>query len=607
MRLAGVSRLSVNPESRLAAAYVACGAVLIGVYFLFPAGGTVQSAIYDTLGAFSVLAILWAVRRYRPETPLPWILFALGNLSFVVGDVIIDVWPNLSSPSVSDAFYLAGYPLVAAGLILLFVHAGGHHRVAAVAEAGIATFAFALIQWTFVMHPALTGSGTYASRVVAATYPAGDVVLLAGFAGFLVSPAWRKPAFWLLLAAVASLLIGDEINGLANSYTAGSGVDATWMLSYVLFGAAALHPSMRDLAEPRRAARLRVSSWRIGLLTAAMLSPAAVLLIQYVRGDNLEIPAVVIAEVAISLLVMWRLTGIVRALEGLRMREREARAQAEAAQEQLAKQNELLLEADRLKDEFVALISHDLRTPLTSIVGYTELALDEEMEPPLDEERRSYLEVVARGSERLLRLVDDLLFVARLQAGKGLQLERRELDLTAIATQVVDEAQPRAATKGLSLSCIADGPVTVQADKGRIFQLLENLISNAIKFTPQDGSVEVRVSAAPDGGVLEVSDTGIGFSRRDAERLFERFFRASSAVSNQVPGTGLGLYIARAIAEAHGGRISAMSEVGGGTTFRIELPAHATPETADDVLTSRRLDGGDERAEAPAPPAPERA
>ena len=137
------------------------------------------------------------------------------------------------------------------------MHAGGHHRRAAVAEAGIATFAFALIQWTFVMHPALTGSGTYGSRLIAATYPAGDVVLLAGFAGFLVSPAWRQPSFWLLLGAVASFLIGDEIYGLnASSYTAGSGVDATWMLSYVLFAAAALHPSMRRAgrAAPRREA-----------------------------------------------------------------------------------------------------------------------------------------------------------------------------------------------------------------------------------------------------------------------------------------------------------------------------------------------------------------
>ena len=239
-----------------------------------------------------------------------------------------------------------------------------------------------------------------------------------------------------------------------------------------------------------------------------------------------------------------------------------------------------------MKDEFVALISHDLRTPLTSIVGYTELTLDEETGPPLDDERRSYLEVVARSSERLLRLVDDLLFVARLQAGKGLQLERTELDLSAVAKQAVAEAQPRATTKGLTLSCVANGPVTVDADKGRLFQLLDNLISNAIKFTPRDGSVEVRVETMPDGGVLEVSDTGIGVSPRDAERLFDRFFRAPSAVNAQVPGTGLGLYIARAIAEAHGGHISAASDVDRGTTFRIELPAHATPQPTDDVLVA---------------------
>ena len=211
-----------------------------------------------------MLATIWAVYRYRPRTPWPWILFALGNLAFVVGDIITDIEPNLASPSIADAAYLAGYPLIAAGLILLFVHAGGHHRFAAVAEAGIATFAFALIQWVFVMQPMLDGSGSVASRAVGATYPAGDVILLAGFAGFLVSPAWRYPSFWLLFGAVLSFLIGDEIWGFTtDTYTAGSLLDATWMLSYVLFGAAALHPSMRELAEPRRSARLRVSTWRI--------------------------------------------------------------------------------------------------------------------------------------------------------------------------------------------------------------------------------------------------------------------------------------------------------------------------------------------------------
>ena len=282
--------LRVNRESRLAAAFLACGVVLIGVYFVLPAGGDGQAALYETLGLASVLATLWAVYRYRPRTPWPWILFALGNLAFVVGDIITDIEPNLASPSIADAAYLAGYPLIAAGLILLFIGAGGHHRFAAVAEAGIATFAFALIQWVFVMQPMLDGSGSVAERAVGATYPAGDVILLAGFAGFLVSPAWRYPSFWLLFGAVLSFLIGDEIYGFTtDTYTAGSLLDATWMLSYVLFGGAALHPSMRELAEPRRSAKLRVSTWRIGLLGAAVLAPAAVLLIQYARGAPLDV------------------------------------------------------------------------------------------------------------------------------------------------------------------------------------------------------------------------------------------------------------------------------------------------------------------------------
>jgi signal transduction histidine kinase len=265
-----------------------------------------------------------------------------------------------------------------------------------------------------------------------------------------------------------------------------------------------------------------------------------------------------------------------RALERVRLRERKARTLAEEAHVQLAEQNERLVEADRVKDEFVALISHDLRTPLTSIIGYVELALDEDVDPPLDGERRSYLDVVARNSERLLRIVDDLLFVARLQAGQVV-LEPSELDLAEVAVQAVDEARPNAERKGLALSFLGDGTVPVEADRGRIFQLLDNLISNAIKFTPEGGRIDVRALRALDGAVLEVSDTGIGLRPGEHERVFERFFRSSRAVTNQIPGTGLGLFIAKAITEAHGGRISASIRDGGGTTFRIDLPARGKP------------------------------
>lgn len=228
-------------------------------------------------------------------------------------------------------------------------------------------------------------------------------------------------------------------------------------------------------------------------------------------------------------------------------------------------------EADMAMDEFVALISHELRTPLTSIIGYLELTLDD---VNLTEEQRGYLDVVDHNAARLLRLVDDMLFVAQIEAGQ-LEVRPSELDLAAIVRQSVAEAQPRAAANGISLSCDADAAVPVQADKGRMFRILDNLVSNAIKFTPAGGDVKVSVSQT-DGFVrLEVADSGIGIAVDDQERLFERFYRTSTAVEQHFPGTGLGLYIVRAIVEAHGGSIAVRSGTGEGASFSVALPALA--------------------------------
>ena len=543
-------------EFRVGAIFLAAALALTVAYFVVPRGAA-QNDINEVIGIASALAIVLGVRLNRPSFPLPWLLFAAGNLLFALGDVVFNQLDNPPTPSAADWFYLAGYPLLAAGLVLLLIRGGGHHRIAALGEAAIVTFAFALFQWVWIVDGIIDGGGSTASRAVSAAYPMMDVVLLAGLAGFFVTAAWRTPAFVLLVASVVALLVADEVYGVGtNSYKSGDWTDLGWLLSYILWGAAALHPSMRELSQPRRRrSNLRVHSVRIALLTTALLSAPFVLLVQYLRDAPLNVPAVVIAATAISVFVLMRLVGILRALERLRERERSARADAEQAQMLLAMQNDQLVEADKLKDEFVALISHDLRTPLTSIIGYVELSL-EDAEAPLDEERRGYLQIVSRSSERLLRLVDDLLFVARLQAGR-LILERSDLDLSTIAAQAAQEARPRAEAKQLELEFIGGSPVMIEGDKGRIFQLLDNLISNAIKFTPEGGRVEVRAVPADGIAVLEVSDTGIGLGPDEAELVFDRFFRSSRVVAQQVPGTGLGLFIARAIVEAHAGTIAA--------------------------------------------------
>jgi signal transduction histidine kinase len=572
-------------EFRAGAIFLAAAFALTIAYFAVRPGAA-QNDLNEVIGIASALAIVLGVKLNRPSFPLPWLLFAAGNLFFAVGDIVFNQLSDPPTPSAADWFYLAGYPALAAGLVLLLIRGGGHHRIAALGEAAIVTFAFALFQWVWIVDGIIDGGGSTANRAVTATYPMLDVVLLAGLAGFFVTAAWRTPAFLLLVTSVVALLVSDEVYGVAsNSYRSGDLTDLGWLASYILWAAAALHPSMRELSQPRRRrSNLRVHSVRIALLTAALLSAPFVLLVQYLRGAPLNVPAVVIAATAISIFVVWRLLGILRALERLRARERSARADAEQAQMLLAVQNDQLVTADKIKDEFVALISHDLRTPLTSIIGYVELTLDD-VGPPLDPERHGYLQIVSRSSERLLRLVDDLLFVARVQTG-SLALERAHLDLCTIAAQAVEEARPRAEGKELELEFIGDSPVLLEGDKGRLFQLLDNLISNAIKFTPEGGNIEVRAVPSGSSAVLEVSDTGIGLGPQEAELVFDRFFRSARVVAQQVPGTGLGLFIARAIVEAHDGTIAASSREGGGTTFRIELPARVLPKTADQELVA---------------------
>lgn len=255
--------------------------------------------------------------------------------------------------------------------------------------------------------------------------------------------------------------------------------------------------------------------------------------------------------------------------ERLLRSERSARVETEEARRLLTDQNERLRELDGLKDEFVSLVSHELRTPLTSIRGYLELVLDGAA-GSLTEEQDRFLRVVERNADRLLGLVGDLLFVAQVDAGR-LPVEFDDLDLALVAAECVDGLRPAAEAKSLELIVDAS-PLAARGDRGRLDQLLGNLVSNAVKFTPEGGRVTVRVSAQDESALIEVSDNGIGVPEAELDELFTRFFRSSTATENAIPGTGLGLVIAKAIAEAHGGQIAVESREGVGTTFKVTLP-----------------------------------
>jgi len=559
----------------LARVYLVAGLAATAVYFILPWNSTEQWLVYDLIGAGSAAAVLVGTRRHRPALSAAWYLFAAGLMAFAVGDVLFNfyaqIWHrDLPIPSVADVFYLAGYPLLAVGLVLLVLRMLPQGRREGLIDAALLTAAFGICHWIFVMHPLLTGSSDWVGQLVALSYPAMDILLIAALVFLALTPAGRTVSYRYLTASVVLLLLADEVYSVSpGTFVATSWLDAGWLLSYVLWGAAALSPSMRDLSEPRRAVDPRLSSVRLLALWIAVATVPVILVVERLADRRIDAVALAIASAALSGLVLMRLAGLVRSFDRVRRDERAARAEALSAQRQLRRQNEQLREADRLKDEFVALISHDLRTPLTSIMGYLELVLDDNN---LTEEQRGFLNVADRNADRLLRLVNDLLFVARFEAGE-LELRSAELDLAAVARQSVEESGPLAAAGGVELTCEAGAVSSVHADKGRMFQLVENLVSNAIKFTPAGG--DVRVSVTPVNGVvrLEVADTGIGIAPEEQQRLFERFFRASTASEHQIPGTGLGLYITRAIVEAHGGSIGVRSDPGQGTSFCVELPA----------------------------------
>ncbi|HXY84162.1 MAG TPA: ATP-binding protein [Gaiellaceae bacterium] len=226
-------------------------------------------------------------------------------------------------------------------------------------------------------------------------------------------------------------------------------------------------------------------------------------------------------------------------------------------------------ELENLRDAFVATVSHELRTPLTSMLGFLELIHDqsEELTPQVVD----YLEIVRRNASRLETLVGDLLFIAQIEAGR-LSLEFAEADIADLAAQAVDAARPAVVAKEVTLMLEARAPSIVIADANRLRQVLDNLVSNAVKFTPSGGTIRVTVEDLGDTCALHVSDTGVGISESEQSRLFERFFRSEAAETRRIPGTGLGLAITKAIVDGHDGSITVESVEGEGSTFTISLP-----------------------------------
>jgi PAS domain S-box-containing protein len=226
-------------------------------------------------------------------------------------------------------------------------------------------------------------------------------------------------------------------------------------------------------------------------------------------------------------------------------------------------------ELDKLKSDFVATVSHDLRSPLTLMRGYVTML---QMVGELNEQQKNYTRKIITGVENMTRLVNNLLDLGRIDAGIGLQIER--VMAQDVVEQVLTSLQPQASQKSIQLTHegLDQMPIFLEADRALLQQAIYNLVENAIKYTPTSGEVRVRLRPKDSHILIEVRDTGIGIAPLDLPRLFERFYRSARREANSQRGTGLGLAIVKSIAERHGGRVWVESQLGKGSVFYLEIP-----------------------------------
>ena len=524
----------------IALTYLALGLAFAAYYRLDHDDYTYWAiALYGAAGT-----VLGACRMPRSERR-PWLFLAAGVTLWVAGDI---EWyaetmfgRNPTSPDVSDAFYFVAYPLVAIGLVLL---ARGYARTTAgvVIDSAVFGVTLATALWP-VLFATVIVSESLGTRLTMGTYPCWDILFVVLGVRIALSRPLQTTRTVALLAALSSLFLGDLFwADSARNYALGDWMDYAWLIAYIGIGAAALLPAPAVLKQADDVSSTR----RFAVLALPVTVLPAVVVVETLLGHHFTVVDALLMF-TLLLLVLMRLGIVIRGLEATRAE---------------------LREQNRLKDELISVVSHDLRTPLTSIMGYLELVA--EADDP--ETARAFLEVVKRNTGRLHRLVEDLLFVSRVQSGReALQLE--PVCVGELVADTVAAALPVAEGADVQLEAEVETDDVALVDAHRLTEVLENLLSNAIKFTPPGGRVSVAASNEAGTLLLRVTDTGVGIAEEDRTHLFDRFFRASG--TEGIPGAGLGLSIVKAIVDAHGGEVDVRSTVGAGTTFDVRLPLQA--------------------------------
>jgi signal transduction histidine kinase len=557
--------------------YVAGGAVVALAYLLLPplsvpAEGLLRVLLYGGVSASVVVCLVLGMRRHRPGQLLPWYLLLAGQVLNLLGDLAF-YWLHLvvgsdAYPSVADVLYLAHYPFVIAGLVALVrSRTPGSDRVS-LNDAAIIATSVGVLAWVFLVEPAVLADGMPMQvRIVSAAYPVMDLLALAAATRLVVGVGLRPPAYWLLLLSLLVLLATDtayasmQLHGLYEFDSLGGRLlDAGWLASYLLLGAAALHPSMRSLTERDHRATPRSGWIRLAFLAGASLLPLAVIVAQELRGQHRDIGIIAVACMGLFLLVILRMSGLVRTVESNAAQLRRQGVELQTALEELerteAQRTQLLdrtvqgAEEERTR---LAAELHDGPIQRLTAVGYQL----EEAELLLEADGGRHAGELVAGVRR--ELYDEIGGLRRLMAA----LRPPVLDERGLTLALRDLLEAFERRTGIDCTLQGDSRIRVEPDiETVLYRVVQEALTNVAKHAHAT-HVRVHLRVDEDRVDMQVNDDGIGFD--------------ATSVNGLVGSGHFGLAGMRERVQIAGGTHRLLSTPGNGTAIRVRLPRRRVP------------------------------
>ena len=553
-------------ELKIIGAVVAATVAVAAGQALFPDAST-WLTVATSVGAGLVCG--FAGRRTTGAMRAAWLLFALAVLCYGVGNGLWIVYGDAAGASsilsLADGMYLTALVPATLGILVYPVLRGGTGRWHGILlDAAVLVLAVSSLSHTLALREVFAVSTDRTDALILALYPLTDGLLMS-LAVVLLLRSVGRPRIDVVLIALTFAIYAVADSGYALQTVHGTGTIGTWvdlgyMVAPLTLAGAALVATLTPTT--RRAVKRNLT----GLAAPLLPDVTALVALAIALGHALEDPVSRGLGVLLLVAVGARQLALTAAAQDLRLRLEERIAERGREMAELADHH---AQVDHAKLEFITSVSHELRTPLTAIRGSLELLADGDV-GTLPSRALSVVEVAARGSHRLSRLVDDIIDLERLESG-AFGLAPIPTAVRPLAEDAAASLAPLASSLDVRLVVVAPGAPSARCDADRVLQVLVNLLGNALKYAPQNSDVTVRVEERVDDVLISVSDAGRGVPDTELDAVFGRFHQVHPEVDLRQGGTGLGLAICKGIVEAHGGSIW-VEGGGGGATFRFTLP-----------------------------------